>query len=284
MIVGGADMPQGKLPIQFLPDSGATWFELPTDDLGRVRVFVDPNNLNDMVSNANSYAVRCLARVESGDEAFTYGMETLLMPENFARFSCFQENPGVGGFYDDGYTFDGPFHSNGPLCIYSSSTTHENDPYFYSFNIARPPSGDPGYYYYSQGGAINPTYTPAHLNLEMRPYERLLLGPPYFDLNADSIPYGPDVVAWGNARHAAIAGGLYFAPPPDGIGELASGTRMMLRDDTLFVKQSSFAQPDTFLLGDLEQPVVWIENAASDLVYLKGYPYGMAQESGVNQP
>jgi len=284
MIVGGEDVPQGKLPVQFLPDTGSLWFELPTEDLGRVRVFVDPNDLNDMVSNANSYAVRCLGRIESGDSAYTYGMETLFMPENFARFSCFQEHPITDGYYDDGYTFDGPFHANGPLCIWSSSATHENDPYFYSFNIARPPSGEPGFYYNTPGGAYNKAYAPEVGNLQMRPIERLLIGPPYFDLNVDSIPYGPDVVAWENARHAAIEGGLYFAPPPEGVGELANGTRMMLRDDTLFVKQNAFADPDTFLLGSYEQPVVWIENAGTDMVYLKGYPYGLDQEAGVNMP
>lgn len=283
MIVGGADVPQDSLPVQFLPDSGAGWFELPTDDLGRVRVFVDPDNDNAIVSTANAYAVRCLSRISAAGDAYTYGMETMLMPENFAQFSCFQENPGSGGFYDDGYTFDGPFHSNGPLCIFSSSATHEDDPYFYSFNIARQPSGS-GYYWYSQGGASNPTYVPATGNLEMRPYERLLLGPPYFDLNVDSIPFGPDVVSWGNARQAAIKGGLYFAPPPAGIGELASGTRMMLRDDTLFVKQSTVMAPDTFLLSTLEEPVVWIENGDTDNLYLKGVPGNLGDSYGLDRP
>lgn len=272
MIVGGADVPQDTLTMQFLPDSGSGWFALPTDDLGEVRVFVDPHENNEMVSSGNAYAVRALSRLVSVDDTYHYGIETVLMPENFARFACFQEHPTVpGGFYGDGYVFDGPFHSNGPFCIWSESAGHANDPYFYSLNIARQPSGQ-GFYYHSTGSATDVTYTPENGDLQLQPIDRLLLGPPYFNLNADSIAFGPTVVAWGNAREAAIDGGLYFAPPPTGIGDLPSGTRMMIHEDTLFVKENPVAQPDTFLLSALEEPVVWIENGSTDDIYLRGAP------------
>jgi len=270
MIVGGADLPQDTQPMQFLPDSGAGWYDLPTDDLGEVRVFVDPDSMNAMVSSGNAYAVRCLARLESIEDTYHYGMETMVMPENFARFACFQEHPTTGGYYGDGYVFNGPFHSNGPFCIFSSSSTHDNDPFFYSLNIARQPSGE-GFYYYSAGTfGVNPTTTPETGDLQIQPIDLLLMGPPYFDLNVDSIPFGPTEVAWGNAREAAMAGGLYF--DASGAGDLLDGTRLILKEDTLFVLEAISFVPDTFILSSLVEPVVWIENGADDDIYLKGYP------------
>ena len=287
MIVGGSDVPQDTLTMQFLPDSGTGWFALPTDDLGEVRVFVDPDRHNAMVSAGNAYAVRALARLVSVDDTYTYGMETVLMPENFARFACFQEHPtvpvgGGGGWYGDGYTFDGPFHSNGPFCIWSDSPTHDNDPYFYSLNIARQPSGQ-GFYYNSEGSPTGVTYVPEVGDLQLQPIDRLLLGPPYFDLNVDSIPFGPAEVAWGNAREAAIDGGLYFAPFPAGVGDLASGTRMLIKEDTLFVREDSLGATATYILSALDEPVVWIENGNNDDIFLRGFP-DTTIASGVNFP
>ena len=34
----------------------------------------------------------------------------------------------------------------------------------------------------------------------------------------------------------------------------------------------------------LDEPVVWIENGDNDDIFLKGYPFGVDQESGVNFP
>jgi hypothetical protein len=101
----------------------------------------------------------------------------------------------------------------------------------------------------------------------MQPIERMMLGAPHFELGVDPIPFGPDEVNWQDARDAAQSGGLYFAS-----GELPSGTRMIICQDTLFVKTSDAAAEQYFTLDSLENPVVWIDNGAADILYIKSMP------------
>jgi hypothetical protein len=261
MILGGSDVPQDSMPILFLPESGLGWYDLPGDEMGVVKVAVDPNDNNDQVSTGNAYGVRALGRVQGASATYDYGMETMVIPENFARFATFLNTSPMGGYYGDGYRFDGPFFCNGPVCVYSGSASSTNDIWFYRFTLAS------DFYYFSTGSASNPQTSPQVGNLTMQPIERMMLGAPHFELGVDPIPFGPDEVNWQDARDAAQSGGLYFAA-----GELPSGTRMIICQDTLFVKTSDVAIEQYFLLDSLENPVVWVNNGAGDILYIKSMP------------
>lgn len=260
MLIAGASLPSDSLPQPIL-GTEFTPFDLP-GGMGSVFVTVDPSNENDVIVTANAFRIRCIANV-SGSTMETYGMESIIMPENLARFSVFMDDPSGNGYYGDGYRFDGPFYANGPINIYSFSPTHESDVFFYSFSLTS------DYYVYGTNSGGSHETTPAAGNLEMRPYHRLLLGAPYFELGVDPIPFGSDELDWQGVRSAAIADGLYL----DGSigGDVPTGSRMVLKGDTLFVKKNEAAPPDTFYLGDLGNPVVWINNGAGDNVYLRGH-------------
>jgi len=267
MLMGGADIPQGIMPIQFLPEPPAGGFyDLPGDDLGKVLVYVDPNDRNDQVATANAYAIRALAKIGSGDSTYTYGMETLVLPENFSRFATFLNEPDLSGSYSDGYRFDGPFFANGPVCLYSPSSSSVNDVWFYRFSLAS------DYYVYGPNGSSGSQQTSPQVgNLTVQPIERMLMGAPYFELGVDPIPFGADEVNWQDTRSAAQSGGLYLSA-----AQIPNNTRMILRGgeygDTLMVKTGPGAAVQKYFLGGLTNRVIWINNAASDKIYLKGYP------------
>jgi hypothetical protein len=195
----------------------------------------------------------------------TYGMQSIVMPENLARFSVFMDNPSTGGYYADGYRFDGPFYANGPVRVRSSSVSSANDPFFYSFNLT---SG----YYVSQGNTH--ITTPKTGNLEMQPYNRLSMGPPFFDLNVDPIPFGANELDWQGVRSAAQTDGLYFP-----LGSVADSSRLALKGDTLLIKATPSAAVQKFYLGALVNPVVWIENGQNECFFLRG-----SQLQGLNMP
>ncbi len=268
MILGGASVPADTFPVQFLPEPPATgYYDMPGDDLGEVIVVVDPSDANAQIATANAYGVRALSRVGHADTTYTYGMETMVLPENFARFATFLGDPPLNGYYGDGYRFDGPFFANGPVCLWSSSATTTNDIWFYRFSLAS------DYYIYGTSGPGIQATTPVYGNLTIQPPERMLLGEPYFELGVDPIPFGPDEVNWQDARDAAIAGGLYFGP-----GVLPSNARLILKGDslsladTLLVKVNSGAAVQRHVLTGLSNPVIWIDNNAADNIYLKSMP------------
>jgi len=195
MIMGGASVPYDTLPVQFLPEPPATgWEDLPGDDLGEVTVWVDPSNNNPEVWAGDAYGLRALGRVESQQGTFDYGMETVVVPENFARFAPFLNVPPTNGYYGDGYRFDGPFFANGGVCLFSSDASTTNDIWFYRFSLA-----SPGYWYSTGFGGTAPPYrtSPVYGNLSIQPPERMSMGAPYFELNVDPIAYGPGEVDWG---------------------------------------------------------------------------------------
>jgi hypothetical protein len=267
MIMGGADVPQGITPLQFLPVPPTVgWYSLPGEDLGQAVVWVDPSNHNPEVWSGDAYGIRALGRVADAAGAFyTYGMETVVVPENFCRFATFLNQEVTGGYYGDGYRFDGPFFCNGAVCLWSGSASSTNDIWFYKFGLAVP------YYYYSTGSASNPQTTPIYGNLTIQPTQRMQMGAPYFELGADSIPFGPDEVNWQDTRTAAMTGGLWFSSA-SALGDLPDGTRMILTEDTLMVKTSTAAAVQKFWLGGLTNHVVWIDNDTWDRVYLKTMP------------
>ena len=255
MIMEGADVPQGKLPTQMLPETG-DWHFLG-EDYGWVQVWVDPHNENDNVSSANAYEVRCLAKVMSETQPYTYGIASMILPKNFAVYATFLDHGG-SGYYGDGYRFDGPFHSNEPVQISSQTAGRSDDPWFYSLSVV----SDYYLYYNPVSHAVEVATSPHHKNLYIEPYEKMLLGEPFFALGADSIPFGSGEVNWQGARNAAMSGGLVLSG-------LADGTRMILLEDTLMVKEGPAEDSVRYCLSDLSKRVVWIETLPSQTVYLK---------------
>lgn len=261
MLVAGASLPTGD-DAQVLLGTETTPEPLP-NGMGAVYVSVDPNNNNDDIISANSYMINCLATVP-GENFDTYGIQAIVMPLNLARFSVFMDNPSLSGAYVDGYRFDGPFYANGPVRVISNSAGDENDPFFYSFTLTSD-------YYISDWGTTQAT-TPESGNLRMRPFERLSLGLPYFELGADTIPFGPDEINWEGVRNAAISGGLYFTPD-DPVYTIYDGSRIKLKGDSLLVKLDDSTPERAYYLADLDNPVVWFENGNLDTLMILGHGY-----------
>ncbi|MCD4848691.1 MAG: hypothetical protein K8R76_10940 [Candidatus Aegiribacteria sp.] len=283
MVMAGVEMPQDSFPRQLLPASGIGWYDLIGGDLGEIVVWIDPDNDNDEIEAANAYGVRVLGRVGTAENSFYYGMEVKMMPENFARFACFQDDGFSSGYYGDGYIFSGPFFSNGPINIWSSDASTSTDPYFYSLELATRAGGD-GYYYGTSQTPGGLTVVPQRDRLQIQPYDRMLMGPPYFDMHADQIPFNSGSVNWQRARNKAESGGLYFdASSPH--GELPSGTRLMIDNHTLHVKTGNGVPETTYDLSLLAEPVVWIDNGNNDIIFIKQYPaVWPAVERGIDMP
>lgn len=270
ILVAGASLPESDTTP--LLGTATTPAVLP-GELGSVYVTVQPSKYNGDITASNAFMLHCIAW-PPGSAIDTYGMQCIVMPENLARFAVFMNNPSTDGAYVDGYRFDGPFYANGPVRVVSGSITHENDPFFYSFSLTSD-------YYLSTWGTTQAT-TPASGNLQMRPFERLSLGAPYFELGIDSIPFGSDDLDWQGVRNAAQSGGLYLGVP---LRPIENGSRLRLQSDTLYVKLNTVTPEVGYHLGDLENPVVWIENGNTDRVYLRGQQYNgldMALTIGMN--
>ncbi|MCD4700277.1 MAG: hypothetical protein K8S24_00320 [Candidatus Aegiribacteria sp.] len=262
MIMEGADVPQGGIPVRLLPDSSLTddWIDLG-GELGWVQAWVDPHDENDQVSAANAYEVRVLSKVISEDQVHSYCIGTMILPRNFAQYATFLNDGGggSGGWYGDNYRFDGPFHTNTSVNIGNTVPGRDSsDPWFYSISIVE------NVYYYVQGG-YTPTSSPQIGNLWLEPYEKMLMGEPYLAFGVDPIPFGSGEVTWQGAYNAASSGGLML-----NAATVPNGTRMILRDSTLIVKQDSAGAAVQYDLSTLTNPVVWVDNAAADTVYLKG--------------
>lgn len=261
MIMGGADVPQGTEPVRFLPDPALfdDWIDLG-GELGWIQAWVDPHDQNNQISEANAYEVRVLSKVISEDQDHYYAIGTMILPRNFAVYATFLNDGGggSGGYYGDSYRFDGPFHTNTSINIGSGSGGRDKDPWFYSLSIVE------DVYYYAQGGYAA-TSNPQIGNLWIEPFEKMLMGEPYLSFGVDPIPFGPGEVNWQGAYNAASSGGLVLAS-----GDVPDGTRIILRDSTLIVKQDSTGAEVYYDLGSLTNPVVWIDNLPTHTVYLKG--------------
>ncbi len=256
MLIAGAGLPSSDAPEPIL-GTEISHFILP-GDMGTIYATVDPSNRNPEITTANAYMIRCISFVQ-GHTIESFGMESIIMPENLARFSVFQDNPSLNGYYPDGYRFDGPFYSNGPTIIFSESVTHENDVFFYSYNSTSP------YWIYGKNQHGSHETTPAAGNLEMRPYHRLNLGAPYFELNVDTIAFGAAELNWQGVESAAISGGLHLS-----LAQVPHNSRLVLSGTSLFVRRNATEAPVEYDLSSLENPVVWIDNNWTDRIYLRG--------------
>jgi len=177
---------------------------------------------------------------------------------NFSYFCLFESEPEISGYWFDGSVLGGPYRANGPVCIWSTSESSGKDPWFYSLALASP------FYYCSDGVPENPASTPICGNLTIQPIDSMLQGPPWFVLGAEPIPFGPDSVDWQSTRTAAIFEGLYFPP-----GDLSDGSRLILRGDSLLVKETYSSAAQGYWLGGLEEPVIWIENGPAERIYIR---------------
>lgn len=260
MLMGGIDVPEGTDAVRILPDSSSSdeWFDLG-GELGWVQAWVDPHDRNVEMSAAKAYEVRVLSKVVSEDQIISYGIGTMIMPKNFAVFSTFLNEGGGGSdfYYGDGYRFDGPVHTNTSINISSFSGGRDKDPWFYTLSMS-----DDEYYYYD-GSSYTPTSAVQIGDLWIEPFEKMLMGEPYFTLGADTVAFGPSEVTWEAAYNAAASGGLLLSG-------LADGTRMILMDSTLLVLENELSAVVTYDLSSYTNPVVWIDNADNETVYLKG--------------
>lgn len=264
MVVAGASLPQPGAPIPVL-GTPTTHYSLP-GDLGSAYVTVQAMPGNEQEITANAFTLHCIAW-PPGTAIDSYGLRATVMPTNLARFSVFMDDPTVDGYYDDGYRFDGPFYANGPIRVYSESQTHENDVFFYSLSLTS------DYYEYgtSSGTAVT---TPAYGKLQMRPYDRLSMGAPYFELGVEPIPFGPTELNWQGIRSAAISGGLYLTD-----SDVPDRARLALKGDTLMIQADTSAAVVSYYLGGMDNPVVWIQNGPGNSFYLRGHQF-----VGLNMP
>lgn len=255
IVVAGAALPVAGAPTPILGTE--TVPEVLPNGMGSVYVTVDPNSNNGDVVSANAYMFNCVA-FAPGESEESFGLRVAVSPLNLARFSVFMDDPTINGAYVDGYRFDGPFYANGPVRVVSNSATHENDPFFYSFTL----SSD---FYISDWGNTHAT-SPSSGNLQMRPFERLSLGEPYFELGVDPIPFGATEINWQGVESAALNGGLHFS-----LGEISDGARIRVVGTTLEVKQSVAAPVQYFDLASLDNPVIWIDNGINESVFIRGH-------------
>ncbi len=186
MIMGGADVPQGTEPVRFLPDPALSddWIDLG-GELGWVQAWVDPHDENDQISAANAYEVRVLSKVISEDQSYSYCIGTMILPRNFATYATFLNDGGggSGGYYADGYRFDGPFHTNTSVNIGSFTGGRDNDPWFYTLSIVE------DVYYCVNAGYMATTAIQVG-TLWIEPYEKMVMGEPYIAFGVDPIPFG----------------------------------------------------------------------------------------------
>ena len=183
----------------------------------------------------------------------------MAQPGSFSYYNCFQDDPGLSGAYVDGTVFSGPFRANGPVRITSESSGRDNDPYFYIFTL----SSD----YYIYGWGTVQSAVPHVDDLWIEPYELMELGPPWFNLGVDPLPFGPDHVDWQTVRTTAVNSGLYLTA-----AEVADGSRILIEDGLLHILQTEYGAEEIYDLTTLQEPVVWIENDAGDRIFVKSSP------------
>ena len=179
---------------------------------------------------------------------------------SYSYYNYFHNAPITDRYFTDGCHFGGPFRVNGTAIVTSSTPGRDNDPFFYSFTL----SSD----FFLYGTPSGPHVSlPHHDNLWIEPYELMEQGAPRFNLGVEPLPFGASQVEWQIVRSAAINYGLYLTS-----SEVPDGSRILLEDGQLTVKTSESSQPVVYSFSTLSEPVIWIENPATDIIYLKGDP------------
>lgn len=70
---------------------------------------------------------------------------------------------------------------------------------------------------------------------------------------------------WQSTYYAAVESGLCFDSMP-------SGTRVILESDSIHLRETPAGPVLSYYLSDLSEPVVWIDNASSDDIYIRSIP------------
>ncbi len=167
------------------------------------------------------------------------------------------------GYFIDGSVMNGPLRSNGDLLILSFTPGRDNDPWFYTLTTA----SDSIYTFLADTSVIISSILPHPLetNLWVEPYELMCQGPPWFNLGADTIPFGADNVNWQNTYYAAVDYGLLLS-------NLDSGTRVILESDSIHLRETFDGEILSYCISDLQEPVIWIDNAPGDAIYIRSIP------------
>ncbi|MCD4847002.1 MAG: hypothetical protein K8R76_02290 [Candidatus Aegiribacteria sp.] len=100
---------------------------------------------------------------------------------------------------------NGPFRSNGDLLILSNTPGRDNDPWFYTLTTA----SDSIYTFLPDTSVMISSILPhpPGTYLWVEPCELMCQGPPWFNLGADTIPFGSDNVNWCKCPTAEVNGG-----------------------------------------------------------------------------
>ena len=166
------------------------------------------------------------------------------------------------GYFQDSTVWNGPVRSNGTLLIRSYTPGRDNDPWFHSLTTAL----DSIYTVLPDTFLIISSTLPhpPETNLWVEPYELMCEGPPWFNLGADTIPFGSDNVSWQNTYSAAVENGLFVSA--------VSGTRVILESDSIHLRETFNGPVLSFCISDLQEPVVWIDNAPGDDIFIRSIP------------
>ena len=164
--------------------------------------------------------------------------------------------------FQDSMVLNGPVRSNNRLFIRSYTPGRDNDPWFYSLTTAL----DSIYTILPDTFVIISSTLPhpPETYLWVEPYELMCEGPPWFNLGADSIPFGADNVNWQSTYNAALDNGL--------VASVASGTRVILESDSIHLKETFDGPVISYCISDLQEPVIWIDNASSDDLFIRSIP------------
>ncbi len=180
---------------------------------------------------------------------------------SYSYYCYFRDVQMLSGYYSDGCYFGGPFRVNGSIKLTSSTPGRNNDPFFYSLTL----SSD--YYIYGPSSSGPHVTVPHYENLWIEPYEMMEQGPPWFNLGADTLPFGANQVEWAVVKGMAMNYGLYLTS-----AEVPDGSRILLEDGQITVKTDEYSAPVVYSFSGLDEPVVWIENGPTDMFYLKSDP------------
>ncbi|MFO8184693.1 MAG: T9SS type A sorting domain-containing protein, partial [Candidatus Aegiribacteria sp.] len=96
-------------------------------------------------------------------------------------------------------------------------------------------------------------------------YELMCQGPPWFNLGADTLPFGSGNVDWQSARDAALSSGLFI----DG---LEPGARVIIGADSIHLKETPGGEVQSYCMSGFSEQVAWIDNEPDEHILLRSMP------------
>lgn len=181
---------------------------------------------------------------------------------SWSDFLLFMNSSGAGWF-GDGTVMNGPVRSNGTFFLYSTTPGRDNDPWFYSLTSAAD-----SFYTTLSDTFIVISATEPHpegTNLWVEPYELMCQGPPWFNLGADTLPFGSGNVDWQMTRDAALSSGLF-------INGLEPGARVIIGADSIHLKETPGGVVQSYCMSGFSEQVAWIDNDPDEHIFLRSMP------------